>query len=282
MANPPSPEAVLSRLARFREAHALSWHPLPGGRSNESWRVCADGENYVLRISSGRLPPPVADARREFRIQRAAAAAGIAPEPVCREPEAGVLVSRYAEGAVLTGAEISGFDTLAEIAALLRRVRKLPDPGGHYTPAGAGEAYLAAVGDPALRRRGAGLVAELGSLPAPAERGVCHMDPVAGNLIRTGRGLELLDWEFAVVGDPLFDVAAVVAYHDLGEAASAHLLEAWAEGAADDALRRRLAHLVRAHDALHWLWLVAAGGHPAAERLALEHRLDRTARDRDR
>ncbi len=98
------------------------------------------------------------------------------------------------------------------------------------------------------------------------------MDPVAGNLIRTAAGLRLVDWEFAVAGDPLFDLAAVIAYHELGAAAALHLLREWS-GRVSPRRRRRLAALIRAHDILHWLWLVA-GGDRLRERQRLERRLE--------
>lgn len=275
MASRPSPEAALGRIALFREASALSWHPLPGGRSNESWQVTADGEDYVLRLASGRLPAPVGDPRRELAVHRAAAAAGLAPEPVYAETGAGVLVTRYAPGQVLTRSDIGQPGTLAEIAALLLSVRSLPDPGGYYHPSGAAEVYLESIRDAGLRRRGEALVAGLRGMPESGERGVCHMDPVAGNLIRTAGGLQLIDWEFAVAGDPLFDVAAVIAYHDLDTAAADYLLQAWCGGdeATRDGLRLRLERLVRVHDALHWLWLAAGGRSLPGERERLDTRL---------
>lgn len=268
------PEGLLRTVPPWRGARSLECLPLTGGRSNESWLVRADGEAFVLRRDRGRVPAPVVDRERELTVLQAAAAAGLGPEVLHADPEAGILVTRWLDGHPLTPAEIGKPDTLTEIAALLRGVHGLPDPGGCYTPAEAGEVYLGAIRNPSLRRRGAELVAELAALPAvpPAERRLCHMDPVAGNLIRTAAGLRLVDWEFAVAGDPVFDLAAVIAYHDLGGAASLHLLRDWS-GRVSPRRRRRLAALIRAHDILHWLWLVAGGdGH--GERQRLERRLE--------
>jgi len=69
-----------------------------------------------------------------------------------------------------------------------------------------------------------------------------------------------------------FDLAAVIAYHDLGPAAALHLLRDWS-GRVSPRQRQRLAALIRAHDALHWLWL-AAGGDRVRERRRLECRLE--------
>jgi len=268
------PEGLLQRVPLWREADSLECRPLAGGHSNESWLVLADGMAAVLRRDLGRVPAPVVHRGRELAVLRAAHAAGLGPEPLYADRQAGILVTRYLAGRTLAPGEMAKPATLTEIAALLRRVHALPDPGAYYTLAEAGELYLAAIRNPALRRRGTALVAELAALPgvAPADRRLCHMDPVAGNLIRTADGLRLLDWEFAVAGDPMFDLAAVIAYHDLGPAAALHLLRDWS-GRVSPRQRQRLAALIRAHDALHWLWL-AAGGDRVRERRRLECRLE--------
>ena len=274
------PEDSLAAIRRWRDPAELSWQPIAGGRSNRSWRVSGDGQDYVLRLSSGRVPAPVSNPRRESIVHRAAAAAGLAPEVVHADPDAGILVTRFLAGEVVPAAGFRAPDTLRAIGRLLRRVRELPDPGGAYTLAMAGEAYLARIRDAGPRAGGERLVADLRGLSPPDRLRVCHMDPVAGNLVRTDAGLRLIDWEFAVAGDPLFDVAAVVAYHGLDAAASRCLLAAWADDP-DDALAARLERLVWAHDALHWLWLVATGAGPESERRRLERRLDMTVEGTD-
>lgn len=267
------PEALLQRVPLWRGANSVACRALPGGHSNESWLVVADGQAAVLRRDRRRVPAPVVDRRRELAVLRAAAAAGLGPEVLYADTEDGILVTRYLDGVTLDATQIANPGTLTEIAALLRRVHQLPDPGAYYTLAEAGQLYLGAIRSPALRRRGVELVEELTALPAvpPAGRRLCHMDPVAGNLIRTADGLRLVDWEFAVAGDPLFDLAAVIGYHDLGRAGALHLLRAWS-GRVSPRRRQRLAALMRAHDALHWLWL-AAGGDGQRERERVERRL---------
>lgn len=268
------PDGLLQRVPLWHGAQSLECRPLAAGHSNESWLVVADGEAAVLRHDLGRVPAPVVHRGRELAVLRSAAAAGLAPEVLYADARAGILVTRYLDGTALTAAQIGKPDALSEIAALLRRVHALPDPGTYYTLASAADLYLASIRNPALRRRGTALADELRAVPElpPAERRLCHMDPVAGNLIRTAEGLRLVDWEFAVAGDPMFDLAAVIAYHDLGAAAALHLLRAWS-GRVSPRRRQRLAALIRAHDILHWLWLVA-GGDRVRERQRVERRLE--------
>ena len=51
-----------------------------------------------------------------------------------------------------------------------------------------------------------------------------HSDLHAGNLVDDGQ-LWLLDWEYAQVGDPLCDLAALIAHHPQLGARGAALLE---------------------------------------------------------
>jgi len=56
---------------------------------------------------------------------------------------------------------------------------------------------------------------------------LCHNDVTAANVIDSGE-ICLIDWEYAALGDALFDLAVVVAHHNLDDAATAHLLHAYA------------------------------------------------------
>ena len=55
---------------------------------------------------------------------------------------------------------------------------------------------------------------------------ICHNDLTAANVIDVG-GLQLIDWEFAAPGDPFFDLAVVVAHHQLDASTRAHFLTAY-------------------------------------------------------
>lgn len=259
MTSPRLPEEVIECVPMWRSARGLRLRPLPGGHSNSSWLVETEAEQAVLRIDACRVPPPVVDRRRELEVLRCAAAAGLAPAVLFADPTTGTLVTRFIAAEVLSAEEIRRPDTLRQVAAILKRVHSLPPPPDGYTLAAAGEIYLQAIERPDLHRIARRLVGELESLPVsdPVENRLCHMDPVAGNILRRDGRLMLIDWEFAVSGDPYFDLAAVVSYHRLSADESAALLAAY-HGDPDATDWQRLTHLTRAYDALHWLWLVAA------------------------
>ncbi len=277
MSEPLSPEAAIALVPRWRGAGRIRYSPLPGGRSNESWLIEADGELSVLRIDGGRVRPPVVDRRRELSALAIAAEQGLAPATLYADPERGLLVTRFVAGEVPDAAAVRRPAALAEIAALLHRVHSLPLCGGTCGLAAAGEHYLRGIGASEGARRAA-LARTLLDRIREAERGspvtprLCHRDPVAGNLVRCDGRLMLIDWEFAADGDPAFDLAAVVAYHDLSSAEAAVLLDAYEE-AGGDVDETRLVAMTRAYDALHWLWLAAGKQDDDGALSALEARL---------
>jgi thiamine kinase-like enzyme len=78
---------------------------------------------------------------------------------------------------------------------------------------------------------------------------------VAANIVGTS-SLKLLDWEYACDNDPYFDLASLVAYHDLGSKHVGMLLDSYAGGRNPEA-KERLQLQLRIYDAIQWLWLAA-------------------------
>jgi aminoglycoside phosphotransferase (APT) family kinase protein len=100
---------------------------------------------------------------------------------------------------------------------------------------------------------------------------LCHNDLHWRNVIAAEQ-LWFVDWEYGGVGDPLFELAAVVGYHDLDAGQRAVLLAAHG-----GAFRPpQVEQMCRVFDCLHALWLDAARGWDALEparRVALLARL---------
>ena len=82
-----------------------------------------------------------------------------------------------------------------------------------------------------------------------------HNDIIAENIVVQDR-LMLLDWEYACDNHPLFDLASVIGFHDLGAKQTDTLLSAYA-GGADAILREHLDDQIRLYDSVQWLWLAA-------------------------
>ncbi|MCA9569417.1 MAG: phosphotransferase [Myxococcales bacterium] len=201
-----TPEEAVARLAP-RRLEVLG--PQPGGLSNVAYRVLCDGEEGVLRITRGARGTRIAVAD-EVRAMRAAG--DLAPD-----------VLAWADGALVT-----------------RYVR----PAGSVPPAvlGAALARLHRVEPPVLRAldlsellvtlpwtgplEALGVVADHVARSLPwAPPVLCHHDVREANVVWDGERAVFVDWEYAALADPAFDLVCAVragggdalrAYRDAG------------------------------------------------------------------
>ncbi|MGH8223321.1 MAG: phosphotransferase [Woeseiaceae bacterium] len=241
---------------------------LHGGMTNRTFLVRRGNDRYVLRIAPEPPPAYLPDRRSSLATQRAAAAAGLAPDIIHADPAQGVLLCRYAPGPVWSAADLQINDNVESLAALLRRVHALPPARERYDAPAAASAYAKALrGHEDLGRIAwhcEQLVRDSTSADEPC---TCHNDIVAQNVVATPQ-LVLLDWEYAGLNDPLFDLASPICYHDLPERPALALLSAYAGGAGGE-LRDRLGAQLRRFDAIQWLWLAHRDAETHADRLAL-------------
>ena len=220
---------------------------LADGPTNTTWRVRHAGRNWVLRLDKPAAAELGLDRAGERDVCAVVAAAGLGPGYRHFDSAAGVCLRPFLDGAVLAPDDLRDRGTLAELADTLRRLHALPPVGRSFDPLSAALRYARAIGtaDAAdLARHAADL---LNSASAPTSASVsgpaptlCHNDLVAANIVCTPRGLQLIDWEYAGLGDPYFDLAVVIRHHGLGEELATHLLTAYLQREPGEA---EIAHL---------------------------------------
>jgi len=253
--------------------HEIELRPLPGGTGGRTQLLCYRGERYILRTgdaNAGEIRPRMSC---EPEVLQHAARAGLGPELVHADTDAGLLVTRYVDGRAWTSADLQSPAAVESLAELLRAIHELPGTGEALDLAGFAEAYRERlVGLSEYVQTADRCMALIASATSTAEqRACCHNDVVAANVIE-GRGLRLIDWEYAGDNEPFFDLASVIGYHDLPEASAEVLLQAYT-GRSDFSDRERLREQVRRFEAVQWLWLAArqarAPDQASAERLSV-------------
>jgi aminoglycoside phosphotransferase (APT) family kinase protein len=273
--------------------------PLARGLVNQSYRVARAGRLYSLRVTGARgdLESTLGrdlglelDRDWECRVLECAAAAGLAPQVECCLPEQGILVLEWLTGRAWTPAEIRRPRRIDAMAALLRRVHSLPLPRPART--GSPAAWIAGYAAALTRReagralpsatgpaapRGAALsraaqaclerLAAIGAAPAV----LCHGDLHRLN-VAAGPRLKLLDWEYAHVTDPFWDLAGWIANNDWDEGCAVRLLRSYLQRPAAPEEAARLELLVWLYDYVCLLWselhLQGRSGAPRAETAA--------------
>jgi len=232
---PSRPERqLISRLRRLDWGRGpLVIEPISGGISNHNFLVRVGDRAYVARLCQER-PLLGIDRRNEVVCHQAASALGLAPEVVHHEP--GLLVARFVDGHTLGPADVRSPDVLVRLAALLHHLHEAWDALTgevlYFCPFQTIRTYARSAA-----RLKAALPADLDALLEDARRlahrigpsrpVLCHNDLLAANLIDDGRRLWLVDWEYAGVGHPLFDLANASANAGLSDDQDRALLEAY-------------------------------------------------------
>jgi thiamine kinase len=232
---------------------------LSDGPSNRSMMLHLDGADYVLRLDKPAAAELGLDRAAEKQVCAAVSAAGIAPEPVFFDPGRGIYLRHFSPGAAWTRAELYSRHELERLASLLRTLHALPGAGSEFAPAAAGRRYAQKLGT----KQAAMLDARLQGLQIELRQRqekmcLCHNDLVCGNILQAGR-LMLIDWEYAGMGDPWFDLAVVVQHHGLPAGLSDHFLAAYLQREASAAEQQRfLLHCVF-YQCLLELWRMRIG-----------------------
>lgn len=251
-----------------------SIEPLPSGSCGTSWLVETGAGHYVAKIFRKDAPALLGPAA-QFRLLRRLAAAGIGPEPAGYDAGASLLVTKFIEDArAVSSAELGAPDRLAEVAALLRRLHAVAVDVPAFAPQGYAERYLEAIGGRALlrhedRRRFEELVA-LAAAPLWGRRCLCHNDLTADNLL-FGAKLTLIDFDYAVQGTPILDLASLVVMNGFDAGQTSALLEAYF-GSASSVPPDEFARVQRIVRLLAHFWSLASPD--AAASIVAQYRID--------
>ena len=232
-------DELTSALRRLPELASgeLAFMPLSGGITNRNFLVtgATDGSKYVMRLAGNDTHLLGISREVEHAATVAAAGVGVGPEVVAFIRPEGYLVTRFIDGRAIPDAEMRTPERLRAVGGTLRRIHDGPAIPGLFVPLRIVEAYRAL----ALSRGVTippeyGLAAaiarriELAFLTAPVELRPCHNDLLNANFIDDGSRVRIVDWEYAGMGDPFFDLGNFSINHELEPEADGELLRAYA------------------------------------------------------
>ncbi|HLI06237.1 MAG TPA: choline/ethanolamine kinase family protein [Ktedonobacteraceae bacterium] len=207
--------------------------PLEGGITNQNYRVDIGGEAFVLRIGGKGTRLLGIDRGREYTCTAIAAQLGVGAEVVRFLADQEVLVTRFISGKNLAPEDAAQPDMLPRIAQAMRTYHNGPDFPGTFSPFETVRTYHrlaleAGVAFPdtlpqvfALMER---IEQAIGRDFAPKP---CHNDLLASNFIDDGHAIRILDWEYAAMGDPFFDLGNFAVNQSLDKEQCEHFLRAY-------------------------------------------------------
>jgi thiamine kinase-like enzyme len=206
--------------------------PITSGITNANLKVELDGEAFVVRLPGTDTELLGIDRHAELEATRTAAAAGVGPEVV--DFVEGCLVTRFVEGMPIPVEELQRADILDKVVRSIRAIHDAPPIPSSFPVFQVVERYrdLAA-------ERGVEIPSAFGTavdLAARIQRAfernpmperTCHNDLLNANFLRDGDHVWIVDYEYAGMGDPFFDLGNFAVNNELDEAGGDRLLEAY-------------------------------------------------------
>jgi thiamine kinase-like enzyme len=250
----PELTEVVARVTALLGPRQGSVIQLEGGITNRNFRVNFGGTDYVVRLPGKRTEILGIDRTAECIANKAAAGLGMAPGVAAMFEEPSCLVTLFIDGREMTADELRDPEVLAEVA---RDLRKFHDSGtelptefdsfrlveeyaesgrahGSEPPEGYDDALAAA------RRIEKVVRDQEDHRPVPS-----HNDLLTANFLRDGGNhIQLIDWEYAGMGDRWFDLGNFAVNNELDDEQEEQLLEAYF-GEPPDERRRATLKLFR-------------------------------------
>ena len=261
---------LIAALQRVPETagRELTLTALSGGITNRNYLIAAAGEDerYVIRLAGNDTHLLGISREVEHAATVAAAGVGVGPEVTAFIRPEGYLVTRFIVGEPVSLEQVHQPATLRRVADSIRRIHGGPAIPGLFVPLRIVEAYVALATSRGVPQPAAwdaayavGRRIERALLDAPIDLRPCHNDLLNANFIDDGERIRIVDWEYAGMGDPFFDLGNFSVNHDLTPDEDAILLET-CEGEVRPARLARLALMRIVSDFREAMWGVLQQG----------------------
>lgn len=226
-------EEAIGRVPQWKGAKPKTT-PLGGGITNQNYRVDIGDESFVLRIVGEKTELLGINREYEYAANLAAGNLGIAPQVYYYIQPEGYLVTRFITARPLPPDEIRQPENLQKVAELVKKFHAMPHIPGSFSVYQIVEDYAKTalsynVNLPEnfewLREQmyTAKQAFDKDSLPLCP----CHNDLLNENFLQQDGKIYLLDWEYAGMGDPFFDLANFAVHHKLTDEEDRYFLSCY-------------------------------------------------------
>jgi thiamine kinase-like enzyme len=232
----PELTEAIARLSALLGPRQGGVRPLEGGITNRNFRVNFGGTDYVVRLPGKDTGLLGIDREAERLATKKAAELRLGPKVAAMLDQPPCLVTCFVESREVTAEELRQPACLDEVANGLRSFHQsgleLPTDffvseivsdyleiargRGAEQPEAFREAYDCARKVVKAVRRNPD------HQPQPS-----HNDLLTANFLHDGERLVIVDWEYAGMGDPFFDLGNFAVNNELGDAEEERLLEAY-------------------------------------------------------
>ncbi len=221
----------------------VSWEPLKGGLSNESFTVTQGSDKFVVRFGKD-FPFHHVFRDREIMATHAAHAAGFAPELVYAEP--GIMISRFIDAKTYGPDDVKA--NIGRIAETVSRFHNtmpqhVSGPGFMFWVFHVIRDYARTLEDGGSRMNEhlpvyLDLAAEMEAAQVPLPIIYGHHDFLPANFLDDGEKLWVIDFEYAGFSTAMFDLAGVASNSEFDAEQAEVLLTVYFGSTPDPALKK--------------------------------------------
>lgn len=221
-----TPESALATIPGF--SNARIGIQLADGPTNRTVLLDNFEHKYVLRVDKPLVEELHMDRHGEEEVSRMVASAGLAPEVVYYDHERGISLRSFVPGTNVLESDLHKPAFLKRLAVIFRKLHDLPNVAADFDPQAAIEgyaSYLDTANARSLAEKGEELLRQ--TRQVQDRTCLCHNDALNHNILEPEKKIMLIDWEFAGMGDPYFDLAVIIQHHQLGEKMGGVFLNAY-------------------------------------------------------
>ncbi|MEM7360670.1 MAG: phosphotransferase [Pseudomonadota bacterium] len=202
---------------------------MTGGQNNTSWLLEAAGKHLVLKSFT-----ETTTADRSRQIQQWAAKRSLAPPVLYFDRPTSYLLMEYVEQPTIQTVNIvePGLQQLSTALAKLHAapVDSIASIAGRFDLLAFCEQYLEGAANQTVLRHKALLPILNLCLADDNPECLCHNDLVAENCFVDDEGAQFIDWDYAQLNNPWFDLASAMIYWQLDQAQCEKFLGSYREG----------------------------------------------------
>ena len=255
----PALEAAIAAVPGWEGRH-IGITPITAGITNRNFLIEAGHEVFVLRLAGRDTELLGIDREAEWEAGRAAAAAGVGPEAYAFLPQYGCLVTRFVQGGHISEDDLQREEVLASVIGSVRAFHACPAIRSSFPVFRIVEDYHRLASD-----RGVAIPAAYGEAHEAADRieaafamapmppTTCHNDLLNANFLLEGDHVWIVDYEYAGMGDPFFDLGNLSVNNGLEADAQETALRQYF-GRVEDVHRARLALMRIMSDFREAMW----------------------------
>jgi thiamine kinase len=204
---------------------------LPGGLTNLSFLIETSDKKFVLRINAKNSGELGIDRQLEIQALSRASEIKIAPTVIHYDIGLGFLVTEYVDGRIWNHNDVSLPQNTVRLAKLLKAIHGLDAIDGSFSVKEKISLYKRTISIELLGLQKIDRTIDriVSSVEATVcDDCLCHNDLLASNIVERSDGdLCVLDWEYAAMGHPFFDLAAVIDGQVFDEAAADCLVSSY-------------------------------------------------------